>query len=194
MKYISIDVETSGLNPDESQILEFGAVFEDTGNIRPLEELPRFHCYIKNEDNVITGNPYALAMNVDIIKKISEDGDNVLFDYDVPGRFAKWLIEVCGYKSESQYHNVVKINAAGKNFANFDLRFLRRLYNWESSIMVRSRIIDPAFYSTDWLNDESMPTLSTCLKRNGFDAHVAHTAIEDALDVIKLLRLQYTPA
>jgi DNA polymerase III epsilon subunit-like protein len=30
MKYVSIDIETSGLNPDMNNILSIGAIIEDT--------------------------------------------------------------------------------------------------------------------------------------------------------------------
>ena len=55
MKYISIDVETTGLNPETCQILSFAAVVEDTKNRDvPVEELPFFYKifnleYIKGE-------------------------------------------------------------------------------------------------------------------------------------------------
>ena len=43
MKYISIDIETTGLDPENCQILSIGAVIEDTLNQLPFEELPTFH-------------------------------------------------------------------------------------------------------------------------------------------------------
>jgi hypothetical protein len=43
MKYVSIDIETGGLDARYS-LLEFAAVVEDTADQLPLEELPTFHC------------------------------------------------------------------------------------------------------------------------------------------------------
>ena len=40
MKYISIDIETTGLDRDLCQVLSIGAVIEDTNNIKPLEFEP----------------------------------------------------------------------------------------------------------------------------------------------------------
>ena len=42
MRIVSIDTETTGLDYDTCQILQVGAVIEDTINVRPLDELPRF--------------------------------------------------------------------------------------------------------------------------------------------------------
>ena len=37
MRYISIDLETTGLDSENNQIIEFGAVLEDTNNILPTK-------------------------------------------------------------------------------------------------------------------------------------------------------------
>ena len=58
MKYVSIDIETTGLDPETCQILQVGAVIEDTQNLLPLEELPKFNCIV--EHPAYTGSPYAL--------------------------------------------------------------------------------------------------------------------------------------
>jgi inhibitor of KinA sporulation pathway (predicted exonuclease) len=40
--------------------------------------------------------------------------------------------------------------------------------------------------------DESLPSLEECKKRAGFEvATVSHDALDDALDVVRLLRQQY---
>lgn len=70
MKYISIDIETTGLNPETCDVLEVGAYLEDTTNPLPREELPFWHRYIWKEN--YRGEPFALAMNVNIFKKILE--------------------------------------------------------------------------------------------------------------------------
>lgn len=36
MKYVSIDIETTGLNPEVHQVIELAAVLEDTENLRPI--------------------------------------------------------------------------------------------------------------------------------------------------------------
>lgn len=66
MKYISLDIETTGNNPDEDQVLSIAAVLEDTAQNIPLDKLPYIHIVINHER--IKGTPGALAMNMDLIE------------------------------------------------------------------------------------------------------------------------------
>jgi hypothetical protein len=85
----------------------------------------------------------------------------------------------------------VTINVAGKNFASFDKIFLERLPRWKQVIRIRQRIIDPSVMFTNWNDDNSLPSLFECKKRAKIDGIVTHDALEDAWDVIQLLRTQY---
>lgn len=66
MKYCSIDIETTGLDTENCQVLSIGAVIEDTNDIKPLDELPTFHGVIKRRN--ISGETYAINMNQDLIQ------------------------------------------------------------------------------------------------------------------------------
>jgi hypothetical protein len=83
------------------------------------------------------------------------------------------------------------ITVAGKNFAVFDKLFLEKLPNWNDTFELRRRFIDPATLFTDWQNDEYLPDLATCKKRAEINGIVTHDALEDAWDVIQLMRTQY---
>jgi hypothetical protein len=83
------------------------------------------------------------------------------------------------------------INAAGKNFSSFDLQFLKTLPGWQKCIQIRQRTIDPAVLYTDWFNDKSLPSLPLCKKRSGLKEEVSHDALEDAWDVVQVLRKFY---
>ena len=107
MKYISIDLETTGLDPENCQILTIGAVIEDTNNIKPMEELPTFHAAILHRR--IEGSPFAINMNKGIIESIvhyqTAEDDSEQFDLerltgmkfmnesDVAEEFYYWLAE-----------------------------------------------------------------------------------------------------
>jgi len=68
MKYISIDIETTGLDTENCQVLSIGAVIEDTNDIKPLADLPTFHGVVLS--NRIEGDPYAINLNRDLLQTI----------------------------------------------------------------------------------------------------------------------------
>ena len=68
MKYVCIDIETTGLDPVNHQILQFAAVIRDTDKMsEPLSESPTMVCYVEHEN--YHGQPYALAMNSKILSE-----------------------------------------------------------------------------------------------------------------------------
>jgi len=222
MKYCSIDIETTGLDPEECQILSIGAVIDDTDDIKPVEELPAFHAAVKRKN--ITGSTYAINMNRDLIQTINryitskykEERDLIeattgmqFFDeYDIAKEFYYWLAQNdfidfkeprshMGYVTSRNGKLVpaitnntkpIRITVAGKNFAAFDLRFLEKLPMWNELIKIRSRILDPSIIYLDWSDDETPPSLETCKKRANLGSKVAHDAVEDSMDVVRLLR------
>jgi hypothetical protein len=115
------------------------------------------------------------------------DGGPDLFD---PNR----MVEVVNGKTYPMLTSKMKpyyFNGAGKNFANFDNKFLERLPRWKQVLRARGRTIDPSILFVDWKNDEAIPGLSLCKERAHLDPHVTHNAIDDAMDIVKLLRTQY---
>jgi oligoribonuclease len=180
MKFVSIDIETTGLNEEFCQVLEFGAVIEDTANERPLDELPTFHAYLDHP--VITGDPFALNMNAKIIERIVKKEPGYMY---IPGNspklawdFKDWL-----------FRNGItgKVCAAGKNFSSFDQKFLGKLPKFLESVQFLHRSLDPAvlYLRPD---DIEPPNMKKCMERAGIKGEVAHTAVEDAKMVIRLLR------
>jgi oligoribonuclease len=222
MKYISLDVETTGLEKDRYQILSIGAILEDTEKKLGFEEIPKFHAAILH--NEITGSPFAINMNKDLIEAIvqyqtaeTQDEKNDLVqmtgiqfykeDQVVEG-FYRWLCDndLVDYKFTDMMVRIengksypaltsktkpVSINVAGKNFASFDKLFLERLPRWQQVIRIRQRMIDPSVIFTNWKDDDTLPNLQTCKERAKIEGIVTHNALEDAWDVIQLLRTQY---
>jgi len=177
MPYLSIDIETTGLDPETCQILEIGAVWEDW--TCTLTDLPRFHCYVVHKQ--IVGQPFALALNADTLRRIAnpqETEGNFLSPGEVADKMAAWLAR-CGAAET--------VTPAGKNFASFDRQFLKRLPDFETKVRLHHRTLDPALLF--WLpTDEKLPDSKTCYERAGMDPKVAHTALEDALAVVRLIR------
>jgi oligoribonuclease len=197
MRYVSIDIETTGLNPENCQILQIGAIIEDTKNPLPYEEIPKFKCFVEHPE--YSGQPTAISMNswiFDILSGLDGSFRENRTDYRkqhniIPvGLVARavrlWLIDN-GIMPEDT-SSPVKITVAGKNFASFDKRFLEQLPGWGPLIQVRQRIIDPSVLLIDWEKDEVPPSLNSCIKRLEIDGEVSHDALEDAFDVIRVLR------
>lgn len=69
MLYISIDLETTGLDSENHQILTFSAVLEDTTKKLSFEECPKLNIYLLRDE--IVGSPFAINMNSKIISSIS---------------------------------------------------------------------------------------------------------------------------
>ena len=196
MKYVSIDIETTGLDPETCQILQIGAVIEDTENLKDLCELPKFNCIV--EHAVYSGSPFALWLNSNLLKILGDmeqikreerldyrKEHNILPAGAVASAFNLWLM-ANGFESKDS--GSITINAAGKNFASFDKNFLVKLPQWTSKIQMRQRIIDPAILFTDWTSDSSLPSLNTCLQRAGIPGEVSHDAVDDAIDVVRVIR------
>ena len=222
MKYIAIDIETTGLDPETCQVLSIGAIVEDTNNIKPLDDLPTFHGAINRRN--ISGNTYAINMNRELISNIVEyqglkldterfnlerkTGMKFYDEQEIVEEFYYWLAANGFAELEESIQLVpnrdglpvpaitnktkpVHITAAGKNFGTFDLKFLERLPRWKQLVKVRQRILDPSILYTNWVADESLPSLSTCKLRANLPEEVAHDAVEDSKDVIILLRKEY---
>lgn len=184
MRYVSLDIETTGLDPTKHQVLEVGAVLDDLANPKPMEELPTFHCYVLNGD--LVGDPYALSMHPTILRRIAtRDPDYVYLNRGMVGReLFNWLYR---HLSDLPGEAAVKINAAGKNFASFDRPFLKALPGFSSWVDLGHRCIDPgSMYLRH--DDERIPDTKTCCERAGMSHYDGHTAVEDALQVVRLIR------
>ncbi len=185
MKYLSIDIETTGLNPLQTDILEIGAIVEDTLDPLPREKCPSFHCYIWKEN--YNCEPYAAAMNVRIFTKILELRKSrsplLITPEEVVPTFSHFLHKHFGGDD---------ITLAGKNLGSFDLRFLEQLPEWKSiPNRFRHRTLDPSVLFVDWTLDEAPPSLTICKDRAHIKGAVTHEALDDAWDVISLFRYCY---
>jgi oligoribonuclease len=192
VKYISIDIETTGLDPEYCQILEVAAVADDLAKPRPMSELPSFQTYVKRQR--YRGEPYALAMHAGIFQKLIGDPDAISWcnDENLMEDFSEWLREVYGLK---QAATLPKIVVAGKNFSGFDKVFLDRHFNEFNgdTLQWHHRVLDPMML---YLKPDDIvpPSSEECLKRALLDPEVKHEALDDAMMVIKLLRAHFRVA
>jgi hypothetical protein len=223
MIYASIDIETTGIDNENTQTLSIGIVVEDTVNVKPLEELPTLEIAIIRER--IEGEIFAINMNRQLIADILEyrlartdeerkeietrTGREYLYEEDVTKRIFRFLfdagaldgkmdltghVEVVNGKTYPALTSKMKpfyFNAAGKNFANFDNKFLERLPRWKQCLKARGRTLDPSVLYVDWQRDDSAPGLAKCKERAGLGDVVTHNAIDDAMDIVMLFRKFY---
>lgn len=194
MKYLSVDTETTGLDPQLCQLLSLGIIIEDSKTILPYERLPKFHAIIVRDD--IQGEEYALNLNAKIIDLIKE--------YNSSSPEEKWKMsesENVIFTTESSLvshiqefllinHFEGKITIAGKNYIDFDKKFLEKIPRW-NELNIHRRVIDPATSFVDWEIDEELPNLALCKERAGIKGEVKHDALEDSWDVIQVLRTKY---
>jgi hypothetical protein len=221
MIYVSIDIETTGLDPLSNNVLSIGAIIEDTSKKLPYNECPKFNAIVLNKQ--LQGSPRAITMNKEVISMIGdylEGTDEVRtilnnnsgykfyeeeevvkefyrflfangFAYELgPGDFANTIHNV-EYPAIGGKTKPITINVAGKNFGTFDKLFLAELPWWQKLIRTRQRVLDPAILMVDWVNDTSLPNLDTCKFRADIQGVVTHNALEDAWDVIEVLRKFY---
>jgi len=196
MKYLSVDIETTGLDAETCQILSIGAVIEDTNDIKTLGQMPRFHAVIPHTK--ITGEPYALNLNKDLIELINKyhmakttaerdllgKSNEVSFVYE--SNMVRALMDFLGTNGLG----IGKVTVAGKNYQGFDEKFLKKLPGW-NLLSFHRRVIDPAALYMNWKEDSELPDLNKCKIRAGVAGWVTHNALDDAFDVVKILRTKY---
>src|SRR5271157_5772719 len=120
MKYLSLDIETTSLTPSPDHILMVSMIVEETGHPEvPVEELPHFTCFVRQEK--IEGDAYALAMNGWILDFISGRAENPTYEILNPD---EWSAGATAFFL-TQFGEE-KITVAGKNAAGFDILFLPR--------------------------------------------------------------------
>ena len=183
MQYVAIDIETTGLDPIQDQILSFGAVIDDLA-LPDSAERPTFQRFISWDR--ISGHPFAIARNALILTAILEKTvDGIIEISDLAEHFAYWISS----------HGLDKFSVAGKNFGTFDEQFLKNVPGWgdrlggqKGLVHYHRRIIDPAIFFWIPYMDRVLPDMQTCCVRAGLPDIVTHTALDDAITITRLVR------
>lgn len=212
MKYVSIDIETTGINHEWCDIIEFGAIIEDTENQKSYGQAPKFHRYLKPpRPEGYRGETYAINMHAEtgIWKEINriemlqaqgerhgglegqdaEDIKKLIAPRKLLNQFSRFLIEN-GYENINKERgappevNLGNVTVAGKCFFAFDWNYLKPLFGDR----ICRRCIDPANWYWNPREDTKLPSTPLCLERAGLKPTGEHTSLGDAWDVVRLVR------
>ena len=159
LTYYSIDIETTGLDIQKSQILEIGCV-----KVYPNGDKEEFHSIVC--DPILYGEPYALSMHSELLKLIAGHGGA---HKPVQNAIKELSIFIQGENSPV---------LAGKNVAMFDLPILR---NWGFTEKVKHRVMDVGnmyFHKFGYI-----PSLDEINKLIDYTP-VSHRALDDAKNVV----------
>lgn len=179
MKYVSIDIETTCIEPKcPDNILMVAMLVEDTKNKVPREEIPTFACLINRP--VYSGAPFALSMNSWIFDILAKKDNSKYPIYESNEWASKAIQFLRTYFSPDD-----DMFAAGKNVGGFDLRF----FPDELKSIFHYRHIDPGSVFIDW--DKGPISLSEIKKKLGINGDVTHDAVDDAWDIVQILRTTY---
>lgn len=194
--YLSVDLETTDLDPDVGQILEFAAVFDDLKT--PRNELKTFRRLVLDRDGVYKGGAIAMSMNAELLKQIGDIEIKIkkqqatCFNQTDGWCYADQLVQdVCNWLTAAARWYGETVTFAGKNFATFDRGFLKKpdYKGFFDKIPMHRRVIDPA--SMWWSPKDdgfTLPDSKLCKERAGITGSVQHKALDDAFDVVDMIR------
>lgn len=178
MFILSVDVETSGLNPEINQIIELALVLFNT----ETKERKKASWLVQHEN--YTGDAFALAMNKEIFDELKEPSKSKEFiiSHKYLGEYIDLFLKT---------NNVsLPVTVCGKNFGSFDLLFLKKIKDFNPDwFHHRNLDIGTLFFQID--KDDCLPSLSECKKRAGLPDKVSHRALDDANDIIDLITIYY---
>lgn len=220
MIYVCIDIETTGVpgkdgNIEDLQIIEFGAIIEDTNNPLAWDDIPKYNRIIKHD--TYSGGAFAINLNARIFeilanretfnrdgRKEYDEHHGIIELKDLAKDFFDFLIEHLGSfeegdsfeaaisQSQKYKQAPLTITPAGKNFDAFDRNFIMLIPKWNDYIRLRHRTIDPTSMYIDWNSDDTPPGLGDCLNRAGIIKQVTHKAVEDCWDTLEVIRKEYS--
>lgn len=174
MKFLSLDLETTGVDPKTNQILEIGAILFDTE--KDTKSCPAFDIRIKHPKHKLNWHERARQMNDQLYEEIYTLNKTAFAPKKAFALFEKWL--------EDNVH--FRVTVCGKNIAGFDIPFLQEA-GFPTRKWFDSRVIDPAILFWKPSMDEYLPGSSEMYRRAGINQSVSHRALDDAAQVGRIV-------
>lgn len=185
MKYLSIDIEATGLQQND-RIIEFAAVPFDT-QTSSIDESLAFHYFIRCpsfEELKIKLDPWVIEHNESLIRQAHDEGLELSV---FKQKFEEYLL---GQKIKSYFATEKRIVLFGKSMNAIDLPFMTRDLSWEFMQKHFShRILDLSSTAYSLVDMKLLPP--SCESGSGLMKHlglgdVCHTALEDAVNTARM--------
>jgi len=179
MRYIVIDIETTGLDPDKNQILEVAAIIAEWGSKTPVAAL---RCVFVDEIEYTIGR-YCMKMHRALFDEIESWRAGAEPNHRGSGstQYIPTSEFDAVFRAFLAEHGVDKVIVAGKS-VTFDLSFLTLI----TGVRFSKRILDPTIFFIR-PEDTAPPDLATCCSRAGIEWSNRHTALSDAMAVLELI-------
>jgi len=204
MQYVSLDIETTGVDLVEDSILSIGMVIDDLLTVPAEISLPRIQIIIDPGGLIRFSNPIAQALN----EKLTEQIYTARKSFPVDTTYEPTKIQyftrpeyALGLMFEFLEHHQVgqmseegvleNFTVAGKNVGSFDVPFLNYYLAMDTCIQPCYRVIDPTILYFNPIIDKTLPNSDTVKMRAGLVGPVYHSALLDALDIVRMLRGYY---
>jgi len=187
MKYLSFDIEATGLAEDDL-IIEFALIPFDT-EAGKLEESLSWHTYVSCpsfEELKPRLDQWVIDHNKELIDKAHTDGINLS---EFKNEFEAWLTSD-KVKEYFKDQPIQKIILFGKSLNAIDLPFLNRDLGWNfMREYFHHQVLDLSSTVISLVDMGKLP--KECLSGSGLMKHVgmgdvAHTALEDAVNTAKI--------
>lgn len=169
--FVAIDIETSGRNPKYHKVLELGAIAWGPEVTRD------FQCFVEWRDVNWCSETFKFHGTEGVNRLML--GHPRVAPTGVSYNFIKWLDLIVGPKV-----------IVGKNFGGFDRQFLMAMGGFKEEDL-DYRYLDVGSICFDPITDNCIPSTYGCLKVAGLDTLVKHTALEDCLALLKVVKWKY---
>ena len=174
MKLLAFDLETTGLIPHLDQILQIGAVvFDHEDVMTPVEKLPHFVTDVRHDR--YHGSAFALQMNHEILMRTATNRNTPTKS----GALTMLSRFIANHFPRDEYKRGP--HPVGFNVAAFDVAFVKAAgYDLFSHRPVELGSL---------LSKDGLPVTSKDAVKKYFNKAVAHDALEDARDAVRLYRV-----
>lgn len=184
MKYLSFDIEATGLEED-ALIIEFAMIPIDA-KTRTMEKSLAKQFYVQCpsfEELKPNLNKWVIENNEELIRKAHSDGIT-------QAQFKETLQNYVDSKAVKEYFNNERIVLFGKSISAIDLPFLNRDLGWEwMNKHFHHRNMDLSCYTLGLIDmgllEKGMDSGNKLMEYFGM-GDVSHTALEDAINTAQM--------